>query len=97
MILIRTDEKTRMIIKGHAGYAPAGQDIVCAGISALFGTLREALHKVPETNVLSTDKGALVAFTKRPETVALLFRSFGNGMKIMAEQYPEHIKYERKS
>ena len=26
----------RIRISGHAGHAPAGQDIVCAGVSALF-------------------------------------------------------------
>ncbi|MFY9272078.1 MAG: ribosomal-processing cysteine protease Prp, partial [Thermacetogeniaceae bacterium] len=26
------------IVEGHAGYAPAGEDIVCAGVSALVQT-----------------------------------------------------------
>ena len=28
-----------MTIEGHAGYADAGQDIVCAGVSAIVQTL----------------------------------------------------------
>ena len=29
----------RLEARGHAGYAPAGQDIVCAGASTLMQTL----------------------------------------------------------
>ena len=29
----------RLTVKGHAGYAPAGQDIVCAGASILMQAL----------------------------------------------------------
>ena len=31
----------RLEASGHAGYAPAGQDIVCAGASTLMQTLRD--------------------------------------------------------
>ena len=31
-----TAEPGRLTLEGHAGYAPAGQDIVCAAVSALM-------------------------------------------------------------
>lgn len=37
MILI-SHEKGCITINGHAGYAPNGQDIVCAAVSALVQT-----------------------------------------------------------
>ena len=32
-------EALTLTLRGHAGYAPKGQDIVCAGVSALVYTL----------------------------------------------------------
>lgn len=45
MIRITTDGATFLNACGHAGYAPYGSDIVCAGISALYQTLETALEK----------------------------------------------------
>ena len=33
-----------MTIEGHAGYADAGQDIVCAGVSAIVQTLIQSVE-----------------------------------------------------
>ena len=35
-------------IKGHAGYAPLGQDIVCAGVSTLAQTLIASIEALTE-------------------------------------------------
>ena len=32
----RRDSGLEIFAEGHAGYAPVGQDIVCAGVSALL-------------------------------------------------------------
>ena len=48
----------RLEASGHAGYAPAGQDIVCAGAS----TLMQAL-----VSLLAGEKTAEDAFQKKPE------------------------------
>lgn len=62
----RTGELQGFKIKGHAGYADAGEDIVCAGISALVTAAIEGLDKflsspplvavVPEEEKQSGDK-----------------------------------------
>lgn len=47
-IYIREDQKTGrfcVLASGHAGKAPAGQDIVCAGVSILLDTLAEAMYR----------------------------------------------------
>ena len=41
----RDESGHRLHITGHAGYAPRGQDIVCAGISALAYGLLEYLRQ----------------------------------------------------
>lgn len=39
MIRIAIDKRTLSIrVRGHAGYAPKGSDILCAGVSALIQT-----------------------------------------------------------
>ena len=32
-------DEVRLQVRGHAEQAPIGQDIVCAGVSALYGAL----------------------------------------------------------
>lgn len=34
-----------VLADGHAGAAPAGQDIVCAGVSILLDTMAEAMYR----------------------------------------------------
>ena len=50
MVTIDYDRKcTRVTVKGHAGTAPAGQDLVCAAVSTLTYTLAEnvaQLHRL---------------------------------------------------
>lgn len=40
--------------QGHAGYAPAGKDIVCAGISALCGALEITLDNLQDKGMALT-------------------------------------------
>lgn len=47
-ISIRRDGIT---ISGHAGYAPAGQDIVCAGVSALTQTLIKSIEDLTSDKI----------------------------------------------
>ncbi|MGC8487998.1 MAG: ribosomal-processing cysteine protease Prp [Clostridia bacterium] len=50
MITIRVEfqdgETRRLAVDGHAGQANPGEDIVCAGVSALVETLRLGLQQV---------------------------------------------------
>ena len=41
-----TSRITGFSVKGHAGYAEEGSDIVCAGISALVTTIDQALVRL---------------------------------------------------
>ena len=44
----------RLEAAGHAGYAPAGQDIVCAGVSTLMQALVSLLARRTPTAMLLT-------------------------------------------
>jgi uncharacterized protein YsxB (DUF464 family) len=78
-------------VSGHAGAAPKGQDIVCAGVSALVMSLYRSLD---EDGILSTadirDGYALLTSTDR-RCKYLIMAEYG--FKMLSEQYPEYIDY----
>lgn len=81
--------QTEMKISGHAEYAPEGQDIVCAGVSALFGAL--AIH--PLTELIEDEHWRVV----RPQegldaALQVLFLGILDAIKDISEQYPEHVQ-----
>jgi len=82
-------------IKGHANYAPHGQDIVCASISVLFQTLVEAIDTLTldyiEYHVEPGD--ARIVFKREPTRESqLLVDSFLIGFENIAEQYPKYVR-----
>lgn len=56
MIEVRAGGK-RLVVQGHAGYGPAGQDIVCAAASALVYALAETLAETGRLAGLDIRKG----------------------------------------
>lgn len=80
---------------GHAGYAPSGEDIVCAAVSALTQTallgLGEIL-KVPVEWSVDEDKGTLNAFVcEATDGTELILRTLEAGLKNIAGQYPDLV------
>lgn len=54
MIQVQVREN-KIRVHGHAGYASAGQDIVCAAVSALTLTLIEGLKHVAQMEIKSRE------------------------------------------
>ena len=88
-------------IDGHASFAKPGRDIVCAGASALAMTLYLALKEKAEQGwldaaVLQCESGNAHLYAQPQEPYALaietLFEAFSNGLRAMAQAYPEYIK-----
>lgn len=84
---------------GHAGYADAGEDIVCAGISAVLQTaalgFTEVLRlqvelRMAEGNMLCLVQGPLDAGQARE--VKLLLETMAVGLKSIDLAYPGHMK-----
>jgi uncharacterized protein YsxB (DUF464 family) len=80
---------------GHAGYAPEGEDIVCAAVSALTQSALLGLGEVLKAPVeWSRDegKGALSAFVaESTEGTELLLRTLEAGLRNIAGQYPDLV------
>ena len=89
--------KLTMRAEGHAGYAPAGQDIVCAAVSCLMQTLAYSAAEDEHTSsciyqgkdgpVVSVEAGDSVLMRDKFEFVA-------DGLTLLAEQYPENVSFK---
>lgn len=90
--------KLTMRAEGHAGYAPAGQDIVCAAASCLMQTLAYSAAEDEHTSsciyqgkdgpVVSVETGDSVLMRDKFELVA-------DGLTLLAEQYPENVSFKK--
>ena len=88
------DKFTGFECKGHAGFAEAGEDIVCAAISILtinfVNSVELLTDSFPEV-VEDSDKGYLKVTIKEydKDDVQLLFNSLSLGLDNIREEYPK--------
>ena len=97
MILIAINITDNAIkIRGHAGYALSGQDIVCAGVTALTQTLVEAIEGLTGNEIkYDMSPGRVDIKIKDPdEDAQLLMDSFLVGIEMIADEFPEYVRVE---
>lgn len=93
MIAVEAEER-RLRLEGHAGFAPAGEDIVCAAASALVYALMATLE----------DRGLLAAAEVRGGYGEVVgkgacereFYMARRGLALLAERFPECVRLEEK-
>lgn len=74
-------------IRGHAGYAPHGQDIVCAGVTALTQTLVESIETLTGNKMIyDISPGRVDIEIKDPDEDAQLFMYFDDFLKQKGNQ-----------
>jgi uncharacterized protein YsxB (DUF464 family) len=87
---------TRFSVSGHAGYAEAGEDIVCAAVSALTLNAVNSCEKLLGIRLSYEDDGDMlvcdVPRTERDSEVQLLLRSMVFGLEQTQTLYPEHVR-----
>lgn len=81
-------------IKGHAGYAPHGQDIVCAAVSTLAQNLIASIEALTDAEIQYDMQPGLVEirYGALPEAAQLLVKSFFVGVRLIADNYPENVR-----
>ena len=91
VINIQMDEIT---ITGHAGYAPQGKDIVCAGISALAQSLIKSLQTltIDKIECVLNPGHTRIKYKNLSGTAITLIDSFFVGVKMIADDYPDHVR-----
>lgn len=95
MITIIYGEKEHDMIlqaSGHAGYAPKGQDIVCAAVSCLMQTLAYSVDGGTATRDPDGDNVLRVQAAQSFDTLAK-FELVTDGLMLLAQQYPENVRF----
>lgn len=98
-MIIITKYDTGIDVTGHSGYAPRGQDIVCAAISTLTETLVASLREISKDKIhCDIRQGeAVIRHEGLTEQGKLLVESFFIGASGVANAYPDHIKISREA
>ena len=90
-------------IQGHAGYAPAGEDIVCAATSMLGALLEETLLREntqgglrslsvqKSSGVLELDFSPTLSGWSRLSPV---LEAVEHGFRLLADQYPSYVSLD---
>lgn len=83
-------------VTGHAGYAPQGQDIVCAAVSALSYTLAASIETLTADAMQCRMSPGMVDIRhgNLSEAAQLLVDSFFCGVEAIARTYPEYVVVE---
>jgi len=99
---ITRDEQNMIVgykVSGHAGYAEAGEDIICSAVSAvtqapLMG-LERHLHLNPKAKV-NLDKGILeVALNSAPNDLTeAVLETMLLGVDSIARQCPKYVRIQ---
>lgn len=96
--------RLRMTVTGHAGYAPRGQDVVCAAGTMLIHTLAANIRRLDRTNprrfyatrIRLIPGFAWVEVHPRYDariTATLIFDAIANGFRVLAKSYPGYVKF----
>ena len=83
----------RLTMAGHAGYAPRGQDTVCAAASMLGQTLALAVKEQPGSRSRKTSGQLEVVCDHTPEA-RVMFRMARTGFEALAAAYGAWVRVE---
>lgn len=90
-------------IEGHAGSAPKGEDLVCAGVSALgFALLLAAGEEDYNAEIETDEDSGVIDVRCRPSGLwgrdhcGVMMETIAGGLELMAGQYPDYMLYERR-
>ena len=88
----------RLEAAGHAGYAPAGQDIVCAGASTLMQALVYLLagEESARSDVWDEPEGPRLAVAVQAPVAPWVQGAFElakAGFTLLAERYPDNLRF----
>lgn len=89
-----TVRKDGVKVSGHAGYAEAGKDIVCAGVTALTQSLVSSMKELTVNDIeykISPGR-ADIHYRDLSEAGKLLVDSFFIGICRIADEFPDNVR-----
>lgn len=80
-------------IKGHSGYAEAGQDIVCAAVSSAAYFTANLLESMG-ANISATvdDAEMIVKVTDPSPEILVVLQGLQSHLKELSVQYPKYVR-----
>ena len=91
-------EQLRLHVEGHAGFAEAGKDLVCAAASSLFNTAAQALamEDAKHTVVLTNEGGDALTyyFGRKRKKAESILNTIAVGYGVLEKQYPDNVRLE---
>lgn len=88
-----TAEPERLTVQGHAGFAPRGQDIVCAAVSALMLALCERLQEKNLVRELVMRPGHISVAMRGAEQETELVKC---GLRQLERRFPQCVQVREK-
>ena len=94
----------KVTASGHAGFAPSGQDIVCAGVSTLLAAAAETAARMQRDGLLESctvhlePGNAEIAMEPRPEGKAkaeTVMEMLETGAALIEAQYGQYVVITR--
>ncbi len=94
-------------VSGHAGYAPAGEDIVCAGVSALVQAavcgLEKFLNTPPDVQKVTWGEEGIIFKVGLPHSLSVqekerakvILETLELGLRGIAKSYPDYVRVRR--
>lgn len=81
-------------VDGHVGYAEYGNDIVCAGVTALTQTLIGSLEELTSDDIkYDISPGwANINYGNLSEESKILVDSFFVGICMIADEFPDYVR-----
>lgn len=83
-------------IKGHAGYAPHGQDVVCAAVSTLVQGFLLSVMELTHDEIKADMKPGevIMQYGDLSKEAILLVSSLFVGLKMVADEFPDNVRVE---
>lgn len=91
----RDGDSHNLSVNGHAGYSTKGQDIVCAGVSAIVYALIGWLeNNISTFTSVDESNGEVVISCEGDEKTATAFYMAAIGIEQIANTYPAHVSID---
>ena len=92
-------KKDGISIRGHANYAPIGQDIVCSAVSVLVHNLIQSIEELTMDEFeYSMQPGAVdIKFWCLSDLSRVLIDAFFIGIEGIATAYPDNVNIAERS
>ncbi len=97
MITIEVTNK-EIRVKGHAGFANSGNDIVCASVSSIIYTSVNGIFNIDKSAINFVDNKKLlkIEILHKSTVVTILLDNMVGLLEEIENQYPENIKIIKK-